>query len=86
MALIAKWAWAAVGGYTHIPYGWEDYDFWCRCVEHGFWGQQVPEILAEYRLHSTSMLHTQTDVPENKVHVIEQLKARHRWLSIPYNG
>ncbi len=86
MALIAKWAWAAVGGYAHIPYGWEDYDFWCRCVEHGFWGQQVPETLAEYRLHSTSMLHTQTDIPENKVRVIEQLKARHPWLSIPNNG
>ena len=86
MALIAKWAWAAVGGYTHIPYGWEDYDFWCRCVEHGFWGQQVPEILAEYRLHSTSMLHTQTDIPENKVRVIKELTARHGWLSIPNNG
>ena len=47
MALIAKWAWAAVGGYAHIPYGWEDYDFWCRCVEHGLWGQQIPEILAD---------------------------------------
>ncbi len=84
MALIAKWAWAAVGGYAHIPYGWEDYDFWCRCVEQGFWGQQVPEILAEYRLHDTSMLHTQTDIRENKLRVIEELRARHAWLSIPH--
>ena len=30
MALVGKWAWAAVGGYEHIPHGWEDYDFWCR--------------------------------------------------------
>ena len=45
MALVAKWAWAAVGGYAHIRYGWEDYDFWCRCVEHGLWGQHVPEFL-----------------------------------------
>ena len=43
MALICKWAWAGVGGYTHIQYGWEDYDFWCRCVEFGFWGRQAPE-------------------------------------------
>jgi glycosyltransferase involved in cell wall biosynthesis len=86
MALIGKFAWAAVGGYAHIPYGWEDYDFWCRCIEHGFWGQPVPEILAEYRLHGASMLHTKTDIPENKLRVIEQLKARHGWLSIPHDG
>ena len=86
MALVAKWAWAAVGGYAHIPYGWEDYDFWCRCIEQGLWGQQVPEILAEYRLHGASMLHTATDIPANKRRIIEQLKTRHAWLSIPYNG
>jgi glycosyltransferase involved in cell wall biosynthesis len=85
MALVAKWAWAAVGGYEHIiPSGWEDYDFWCRCVEHGLWGQQVPEVLADYRVHDMSMLHTHTDTRENKLRVIDELKARHAWLSIPY--
>ena len=26
-------AWAAVGGYDHIQFGWEDYDFWCKLAE-----------------------------------------------------
>ena len=30
MALVSKEAWAMVGGYDHVRYGWEDYDFWSR--------------------------------------------------------
>jgi glycosyltransferase involved in cell wall biosynthesis len=86
MALIGKWAWAAVGGYVHIDNGWEDYDFWCRCVEHGFWGVWVPEILAEYRVHKQSMLKTRTDQHENKLKLIRDLNAGHNWLSIPYRA
>jgi GT2 family glycosyltransferase/glycosyltransferase involved in cell wall biosynthesis len=86
MALISKWAWAAVGGYAHIQNGWEDYDFWCRCVEHGFWGLQVPEVLAEYRVHKQSMLSTHTDRHENKLRLIRDLNAGHSWLSIPYRA
>ena len=86
MALVAKWAWATVGGYTHIEHGWEDYDFWCSCVEHGIWGIHVPEILAEYRFHEASMLRTITDVRPNKVEVVRQLESRHRWLSIVDRG
>ena len=86
MALVAKWAWAAVGGYTHIQHGWEDYDFWCCCVERGIWGVHVPEVLAEYRFHSKSMLRTITDVQHNKREVVEHLEARHPWLSIVDRG
>jgi glycosyltransferase involved in cell wall biosynthesis/SAM-dependent methyltransferase len=82
MALIAKWAWAAIGGYEHIKFGWEDYDFWCRCVERGIWGVHVPEILADYRFHETSMLRTSTDIPKNKQLVVSTLESRHPWLSI----
>lgn len=82
MALVAKWAWAAVGGYTHIQLGWEDYDFWCCCIEHGFWGIHVPEILAEYRSHEGSMLRTITDIPHNQWKVARHLEGRHEWLSI----
>jgi GT2 family glycosyltransferase/glycosyltransferase involved in cell wall biosynthesis len=84
MALVAKPAWAAVGGYAHIEHGWEDYDFWCRFAERGLLGVRVPEVLAEYRVHQASMLHTATDVAENKRQVIATLEARHTWLSIPY--
>ena len=86
MALIAKWAWAGIGGYTHIQHGWEDYDFWCCCIEHGFWGIHVPEILAEYRFHEDSMLRTATDVQHNKREVVRQLEARHDWMSIVDRG
>jgi len=84
MALIAKSAWAIVGGYTHIRFGWEDYDFWCCCVEHGLFGCHVPEILAEYRFHDASMRLTSTDRPANNRQVIRQLEDRHPWLSITY--
>jgi glycosyltransferase involved in cell wall biosynthesis/SAM-dependent methyltransferase len=82
MALIAKWAWATIGGYEHIQFGWEDYDFWCRCIERGIWGVHIPEILADYRFHDSSMLRTATDVPENKRQVVNTLESRHPWLSI----
>ena len=83
MALVAKWAWAAVGGYSHLRHGWEDYDFWCNLVEHGCWGIAVPEILADYRVHRGSMLHTTTDVARNKRELIKELEQRHAWLEIP---
>jgi GT2 family glycosyltransferase len=46
-----------LGGYTtdRRLHGWEDYDLWCRIVEHGGGGRQVPEILARYRVSPTSM-------------------------------
>lgn len=84
MALVAKWCWAKVGGYTHIRFGWEDYDFWCKCVERGLWAEHVREILAEYRVHESSMLRTSTDRPDNKRQVIRQLEDRHDWLTLTY--
>jgi len=83
MALVSKLAWAAVGGFEHIEHGWEDYDFWCRCAEHGFWGAPAPEVLAEYRVHEASMLHRSTDLATNKPAVIRALEQRHSWLAIP---
>jgi len=83
MALVSKSAWAAVGGFEHIEHGWEDYDFWCRCAEHGFWGAPAREVLAEYRVHEASMLHRSTDIETNKPGVIRALEERHSWLAIP---
>ena len=39
MALVRREAWEAIGGYTHIPGGWEDFDFWCG-VDAGWHGCQ----------------------------------------------
>lgn len=86
MAMVRKSVWAAVGGYIHIRFGWEDYDFWCRAAEHGFWGVHLEEVLGEYRFHSESMLRTTTNLPENRLKVIEQLERRHPWLRLPRDG
>jgi glycosyltransferase involved in cell wall biosynthesis len=82
MALVSKSAWLRAGGYAPIQHGWEDYDFWCRCLEQGIGGVQVPSVLADYRVHQASMLHTQTDLPGNKAALIADLEARHPWLRI----
>lgn len=80
MALVRRDAWAAAGGYDHVRFGWEDYDFWCRLVELGLWGEHVQEVLADYRAHDQSMLHTSTDLRANKIALIADMKARHAWL------
>jgi glycosyltransferase involved in cell wall biosynthesis len=83
MALVRKSAWAMVGGYDHVQYGWEDYDFWCRLAEWGEFGVQVPEVLADYRVHRQSMLHTMTEVRDHKNDLVADLKRRHPWVDVP---
>ena len=81
MALIRKDTWRTVGGYTRMSVtGWEDYDFWCKCVEAGVEGLFVPEILARYRLHGSSMLRTETDLAANRARVRREMCERHPWL------
>jgi glycosyltransferase involved in cell wall biosynthesis len=82
MALIDKSAWAAVGGYDHIRFGWEDFDLWCLMAEQGLWGCQAEGVLAEYRVHGNSMLRTMTDIARNKQMLIDEVQARHPWLAV----
>jgi glycosyltransferase involved in cell wall biosynthesis/GT2 family glycosyltransferase/SAM-dependent methyltransferase len=82
MALISKEAWAMIGGYNHVRFGWEDYDFWCRLAEHGLHGEWQPEVLAQYRVHSSSMLTAQTTVPDNYRRLHENFTTRHPWVSL----
>ena len=86
MALVRKSAWAEAGGYDHVQYGWEDYDFWCRLTERGHFGVNVPEILADYRVHAASMLHTTTEVQDHKNDLVRDLKRRHPWVDVPLKG
>lgn len=82
MALVRRDAVLAVGGYTPMPYGWEDYDLWCKLAEQEQVGVLVPEILARYRVHQTSMLRGTT----NKSGTIELVRAdmmqRHPWMKL----
>ena len=83
MAVVAKDAWAIAGGYDGTRSGWEDFDLWCRMVEAGMYGQQVGAVpLAEYRVHGSSMLRTQTDIAANKLKAITQMESRHFWLTL----
>jgi glycosyltransferase involved in cell wall biosynthesis len=86
MALVRKSAWAEAGGYDHVQYGWEDYDLWCRLVERGYHGIAVPDVLADYRVHAQSMLHTTTEIQDHKNDLIADLKRRHGWIDVPFKG
>jgi len=81
MALIRKSVWAAVGGYTKGDFtGWEDYDLWCRFVEHGFWSEAVPEAVAGYRVHRGSMLKSTTEPALDRV--VAAIRREHPWLTV----
>jgi glycosyltransferase involved in cell wall biosynthesis len=80
MALVSKAAWATVGGYSPMDYGWEDYDFWCKFVEAGLFGVYVPELLCRYRIHLTSMRHT--DTTSQRTSLVHMMMAAHPWLAL----
>jgi glycosyltransferase involved in cell wall biosynthesis len=81
MALVSKDAWAKVGGYSQlIANGWEDYDFWCKFVEHDLNCTFIPEVLCRYRTHGSSMSATETN--PNAPALILQMSIRHPWLEL----
>ena len=82
MALVRREAWKAVGGYSHIPGGWEDFDFWCKLIEAGWHGVLYPQPLATYTLHGTSMLQSQTNQRQRKLSRL--LQQRHPWLRLAF--
>ncbi len=82
MALIRRSAWLEVGGYSKAMHmGWEDYDLWCKFVEAGYRGLQVPEVLAGYRVHSESMIHTKTNL-DGAALARRAIQRRHPWLAV----
>lgn len=72
MVLLRRSVWNQAGGYSlTMPFqGWEDYDLWFKIARLGGYGLHVPEILARYRVHASSMLHTVT----NKENSIDALR------------
>ncbi|WP_228391857.1 glycosyltransferase [Gluconobacter aidae] len=84
MAMVTKWAWAAVGGYyvSREAMGWEDFDLWCSLAERGLPGHHVPRILADYRQHETSMTNASTEKEAHKAHVVAFVQARHPWIRL----
>ena len=81
MALVRRSAWRAVGGYTHLEGGWEDYDFWCKLVADGWQGVQCPQLLALYCSHTEAM--TFRDTARRQRALSRTLQQRHPWLRLP---
>lgn len=82
MAMIRREAWLEVGGYSKAMHmGWEDYDLWCKFVEAGYRGLQVPEVLGAYRVHSESMIHTKTNL-DGAALARRAIQRRHPWLAV----
>jgi GT2 family glycosyltransferase/glycosyltransferase involved in cell wall biosynthesis len=79
LAAVSKEAWAMVGGIEHVPFGWEDYDLWCRFAEFGLRGEWIEQPLGLYRVHASSMQATQTKLAENLHRLMADFKARHPW-------
>ena len=83
MTLVRREAWQAIGGYTHIPGGWEDFDFWCSLIDAGWHGVLCPQVLATYTSHNSSMRTESTTSQERRLSRL--LQARHPWLELPRN-
>ena len=83
MALVRRAAWSAVGGYRNMKVmGWEDFEMWCRFIEHGFWAAWVPEPLAGYRIHSKSMIQYVEKEAEKQHQLIGEIHELHPWLDL----
>lgn len=70
MVLLRKSVWEQIGGYSSndvMRLGWEDFELWFKIARSKRWGILVPEILARYRVHRSSMLNTTTNPNANKV-------------------
>ncbi|MDR3465514.1 MAG: glycosyltransferase [Xanthobacteraceae bacterium] len=78
MALVAKEAWAMVGGYHRVR-SWEDFDLWSSIAEQGLRGEWHAEVLARYRVHDASMLRTWTSLPANSRWLWAEFTRRHPW-------
>ena len=72
-AMFKKEAWAVVGGYTS-GIGYEDWDFWLKLAEKGFFGIKIPESLFNYR---TSISSRYTDDKANHQKNYKKIKRMH---------
>lgn len=57
-AMFSRKVWEAVGGYDEsdtMKWGWEDYEFWIRCLEYGCYVNTSDFIALRYRAHSNNM-------------------------------
>lgn len=62
-AMFSKKVWEAVGGYDEseiMRWGWEDYEFWIRCLKYGCHVETSDFIALRYRCHDGQMTQATT--------------------------
>ncbi len=78
MVLHRKSDLVSVGCFTTMKaMGWEDFDLWFKYAKAGKCGVRVHEILARYRVHSTSMLSTTTNLWSSRRKLWKELRSAH---------
>ena len=78
MALIRKSVFDATGGFDATnTRGLEDWEFWIRAAEQGFWGHTVPEYLEWYRWKGDNSRWTNWDGGTNQHFFREMLQSRY---------
>ena len=74
-SLCRKSMWEAVGGYNeNMREGYEDWDFWIGCVEHGWTGHCHHEALFLYRKHGHTMV---SEANLKRERLIAQIVSNH---------
>jgi glycosyltransferase involved in cell wall biosynthesis len=74
-SLVRRTAWEQAGGYNEaMREGYEDWDFWIGCIEHGWEGHCVHEPLFLYRKSGKSML---ADANQKRERLIAQIVVNH---------
>jgi FkbM family methyltransferase len=74
-ALVRRSAWEQAGGYNEaMREGYEDWDFWIGCVEHGWDGCCLHEPLFQYRKSGRTML---SNANEKRERLVAQIIQNH---------
>ena len=81
IVLVSKEAWATAGGYHHLEFGGEDYDFWCRIAERGLSGEWCTDVVAPSRVQQSSTLRTQESADRPHRQLVNDLASRDPWLA-----
>ncbi|HEU4966001.1 MAG TPA: glycosyltransferase [Candidatus Saccharimonadales bacterium] len=76
-AVFRRRAWEVAGGFLS-GIGYEDWEFWIRLAEHGFWGRLIPEALFRYRTALQSRYVGDKDKHWNTIKAIRTLHPDYR--------
>jgi hypothetical protein len=80
-ALMPRSVWETAGGYNpNMKWGYEDWDFWLSCIEHGLLGRRLPAPLFRYRVRPGSMF---SSALEHDRELRRQLRLNHPRLYTP---